>query len=136
MVNEIAEQLLEASLETAFPLELPTMDDIVEAQEEMLIHIPPDFRDYLLNCSNAIYGQLEPVTVADPNTHTYLPEVAAEAWSQGMPREYIPLCQDGNNYYCVDETGVVLLWQPHTEEPEEIAENLWYWVRDIWLTSQ
>lgn len=136
MLNEVAEQLLDASLETAFPLELPELDDIVEAQEELLIHIPADFRDYLLHCSHVIYGRLEPVTLADPNSHTYLPEVAAEAWSQGLPREYIPLCQDGANFYCLDEDGVVYLWENGSDMPEQIAEHIWYWVRDVWLAGE
>lgn len=133
--NEIATALLEASVDTAFPLEQPDMDAIVDAQEAMLIHIPPEFRDYLLQCSHVIYGHLEPVTVADPNSHTYLPEVAAEAWAQGLPREFIPLCVDGEQIYCVDDGGVVYLWQPDTEDLEEVAENIWFWVRDIWLES-
>lgn len=135
MDNEIAEALIESSIETAFPLELPEMDDIVDAQEALLIHIPADFRDYLLECSHVIYGSLEPVTVADPNSHTFLPEVAAEAWERGMPRQYIPLCQSGENYYCVEEDGTVYLWEPGHESPEEAAENIWFWVRDVWLES-
>lgn len=135
MDNEIADALLDANLETAFPLELPDMDDIVEAQEALLIHIPLDVRDYLLNCSHVIYGNLEPVTLADPNSHTYLPEVAAEAWSKGMPREYVPICQVGADYYCVDEDGIIYLWQAGEEMPEQVADNIWYWVRDVWLQS-
>jgi len=135
MDNEIADSLIEVNLETAFPLELPDMDDIVEAQEALLIHIPLDVRDYFLNCSHVIYGSLEPVTLADPNSHTYLPEVAAEAWSQGMPREYVPVCQQNNDYYCADEDGVIYLWHAGEDEPEHVADNIWYWVRDVWLQS-
>lgn len=134
MINEIAEMLAERSLDTAFPLELPTMDDIIEAHEVMLISVPVDFRDYLLHSSNVIYGRLEPVTVADPNSHTYLPEVAAEAWGKGMPREYIPLCVDGDNVYCVAEDGEVFLWEGE-DECEPVAEDVWQWARDVWLKS-
>ncbi len=136
MINEIAEELQERSIDTAFPLELPTLEDIVEVQEEILIHIPPNFRDYLLHCSDVIYGKLEPVTVTDNHSHTYLPEVAAEAWERGMPREYIPLCQMGESYYCIGDDDTVYLWQTTEEEPEEISENIWHWVRDIWLADE
>lgn len=138
MINEIAEMLARQSLDTAFPLELPTMDDIIEAQEAMLISVPADFRDYLLHSSNVIYGRLEPVTVADRNSHTYLPEVAADAWDKGLPREFIPLCVDGDisdkKVYCVAEDGEVLLWHGD-DELEPSAEDVWQWVRDVWLES-
>ena len=35
---------------------------------------------------SVVYGSLEPVTVTDPQSHTYLPEVAANAWDAGVDR--------------------------------------------------
>lgn len=136
MINEVAERLHELSLDTAFPLSLPEMDDIVDAQEAMLIHIPPVFREYLLNSSDAIYGNLEPVTVADSNSHTYLPEVAAEAWSAGMPRDLLPLCQIEDNYYCIGSDDTIYLWNADSDALEELLESVWYWVNDIWLGEE
>ncbi len=136
MSNEIAEQLQAASIPTAFPLALPELEEIVDVQEELLIHIPPAFRDYLLNCSNVIYGSLEPVTIADPSYHTYLPEVAAEAWDRGLPRELVPLCQDGDNYFAIAQDDTVHLWTSEDEQLEETSEDIWGWVRDTWLTRR
>lgn len=132
-MNEIAEILKSRSIKTAFPLELPEVEDIVNAQEEILIHIPVQFRDYLLHCSDVIYGQFEPVTIADPLSHTHLPEVAAEAWARGMPREYIPICKHDEQYYCVDEDDSIYLWSSEDQDPEPICDSIWAWVRDIWL---
>ena len=134
MINEIAEMLAEQAVDTVFPLELPTMDQLIEAQEAMLISVPVDFRDYLLHSSNVSYGSLEPVTIADANSHTFLPEVAAEAWANGLPREFIPLCRDGEKIYCVAEDGEVMLWC-EGEEPESVVDDVWQWVRDVWLES-
>jgi len=136
VINEVAERLAALSIDTAFPLSLPEMDDIVEAQEEMLIHIPPVFREYLLHSSDAIYGTLEPVTVADANAHTYLPEVAAEAWAAGMPRDTLPLCPLDGDYYCIGSDDTVYLWHSHSDELEEVAESVWYWVNDIWIGEE
>ncbi|WP_121495376.1 SMI1/KNR4 family protein [Teredinibacter purpureus] len=134
MINEIAEMLAEHAQETAFPLELPTMDQLVEAQEAMLISVPVEMRDYLLHSSNVIYGHLEPATLADPNSHTYLPEMAAEAWDKGMPRELLPLCVDGESVYCVAEEGEVFLWEGN-DDLLAISDDVWQWVRDVWLQS-
>ncbi|WP_185232794.1 SMI1/KNR4 family protein [Teredinibacter franksiae] len=136
MINEIAEMLRQRALKPSIPPELPTMDDLVEVQEAMLISVPAELRDFLLNSSYEIFGRLEPVTIADPNCHTYLPEVAAEVWARGMPRELIPLCQDQSNVYCVAEDGTVYIWNESLgEEPKEVSTNVWEWVRDAWLES-
>lgn len=136
MINEIAELLSQRAEKPSFPPEIPTMEDLIEAQEAMLISVPADMRDFLLTASYEIYGRLEPVTIADRNCRTYLPEVAAEAWARGMPREYIPLCLDRSNVYCVTEDDTVYIWNESLgEEPEEVATNVWEWVRDIWLES-
>ena len=75
------------------PLDLPDMDDIIDAEEQILVSLDSEFRQFMLTVSDVIYGTMEPVTVADPNSHTYLPEVAAVAWSLGVSRELIPLCE-------------------------------------------
>ncbi len=81
-----------------------------------------------------VYGRLEPVTASDPQSHTYLPEVAANAWDAGVPRYLVPLCQDGRDYYAVDPEGEVFLWREDTGElDDETWESVWHWVRDVWL---
>jgi hypothetical protein len=63
--------------------------------------------------------------------------VASMAWSLGVPRELVPICEDRGNYYCVEEDGTVLLWEGETGElnEDETWESVWHWVRDIWLES-
>ena len=82
--------------------------------------------------SDVVYGSLEPVTVTDPQSHTYLPDVAANAWDAGVDRSMIPICQDGDNYYLVEEDGTVVLWLAEEELiAEETWESVWHWARDV-----
>ncbi|UFH49341.1 SMI1/KNR4 family protein [Pseudomonas sp. KNUC1026] len=135
-MEDVMEQLREANEPVPVALELPDEDLLVEIQELLLIHIPDDMKAFLLTVSDVVYGSLEPVTVTDPQSHTYLPEVAANAWDVGMPREYVPLCQDGDNYYAVEEDGTVLLWDGDEEAvTEESWDSVWTWARDVWLES-
>lgn len=54
----------------------------------------------------------------------------------GVPRDLIPLCQDGDNYYCVEEDGTVVLWDAEEEGVgEDSWESVWHWARDVWLES-
>ncbi len=136
-MEEVIEQLRELNEPVPVPLELPDEETLVEIQEQILIHLPFELREYLLTVSDVVYGRLEPVTAADPQSHTYLPEVAATAWDLGLPRELVPLCQDGDDYYAVAADGEVLLWEGATGElnEDESWETVWHWVRDVWLES-
>lgn len=57
----------------------------MEIEEQLLINLPFELREFLLKVSDVVYGRLEPVTVTDPQSHTYLPEVTAVAWDLGLP---------------------------------------------------
>ena len=136
-MEEVIEQLRELNEPVPVPLELPDEETLVEVQEQILIHLPFALREYLLTVSDVVYGRLEPVTASDPQSHTYLPEVAATAWDLGVPRYLVPLCEDHGNYYVVEEDGTVLLWEAETGEinEDENWESVWHWCRDVWLES-
>ena len=135
-MEEIIEELRERNEPVPVPLELPDEEMLVDVQEQILIHLPFVLREYLLTVSDVVYGRLEPVTASDPHAHTYLPEVASVAWDRGLPRDLVPLCQDGDDYYAVDAEGEVFLWQAASGElAEETWETVWHWCRDVWLES-
>ena len=64
-------------------LELPDEDRLVEIEEQLLISLPGDYKEFLLNASDIVCGSLEPATVMDDYAHNFLPEMAANAWDQG-----------------------------------------------------
>lgn len=135
-MEDVVDQLRELNQPVPVPLELPDEETLVEIQEQILIHLPHELREYLLLVSDVIHGHLEPVTASDPHSHTYLPEVAASAWDIGLPRDLVPLCQDGRNYYAVDAEGTVWLWDGDSESlQEDTWESVWHWCRDVWLES-
>ena len=85
-MEEIIEQLREANEPVPVPLELPDEDLLVEIEEQLFIDIPFVFKEFLLTVSDVVYGSLEPVTVTDPQSHTYLPDVAANASAASTAR--------------------------------------------------
>src|SRR5690606_21802574 len=115
-MEDVLDLLRELNEPVPVPLELPDEDTLVAAQAPILIHLPYELREFLLKASDVVYGRLEPVTASDPHAHTYLPEVAANAWDAGLPRYLVPLCQDGRDYYAVDPEGEVFLWREDSGE--------------------
>lgn len=133
-MEDVIELLREHNQPVPVPLELPTDDDLLDVQEQILIHLPHELREFLLEVSDVVYGHLEPVTASDPHSHTYLPEVAATAWDLGMPRHLVPLCQEGDLYFAVEPDGEVLCWSvSEGDYLDDEWESVWHWARDYWL---
>ncbi len=133
-MNEIADRLHELSLSVSVPLELPELEDIVLVEEQLMIGLPADFREFLMEVGDVVYGSVEPVTIMDASVHTYLPEVTALAWDRGIPRDLIPVCAVDENYYCVAEDGEISYWE-NFQQSEQQWNDIWEWARDIWLND-
>jgi hypothetical protein len=134
-MDEIISALRERSEQVPVQLDLPTEDDLIDVEEQLFLSLPTEYREFLLSVSDVVYGSLEPTTAADPHSHTYLPDVAAEAWNIGLPRHLIPICQKGEDYFCVDPDGIVHLWsRGKFAEPQ--WESVWEWASAIWLGDE
>jgi len=133
-MENVIDALRENATPQSFPIELPDEDMLVVIEEEILLPIPFSVRLFLLNVSDLVVGSIEPVTASDPNSHTHLPEVTAQAWADGLPRDLLPICQVGADYYCTDQNGLIKLWS-EGEMQKEQWENIWRWAEEIWLRS-
>lgn len=131
-MEEIIERLRELNISVPIPLELPTHEDLVEVEEQILIHLPPEYKEFLLEVSDVIYGSIEPCTASDSQLHTYLPDVTSQAWDLGLPRHLVPICEVNGDYYATDPDGEIRLWE-NGELADEIWDSIWHWAREIWL---
>jgi len=134
-MQDILEYLEENAVETAFGLELPTEDRLVDVEEELLMPLPREYRHYLQHHSDHIYGSLEPCTAADPHSHTDIVDVTSNCWEQGMPRTHICVCDDQDGAWAIDQDGSIAWWLRGTDEIDDSKthESWWHWVRDVWL---
>ncbi|WP_049632282.1 SMI1/KNR4 family protein [Cellvibrio sp. pealriver] len=133
-MDDVLDLLREHNEPVPVPLDLPDEDKLVEIEEEILLPIPRDVRTFLLEASDVVYGSLEPVTAADPNSHTYLPEVTATAWAMGVPRHLLPICEVNGSYYCAEPDGEIVYWRDD-DMTDESWPSIWHWIRDVWLES-
>jgi SMI1-KNR4 cell-wall len=131
-MDDIIQELRRRSESIPVKLDLPTDDDLLDAEEQIFLTFPAQYREFLLEVSDVVLGSVEPATAADPQSHTYIPDMAAEAWLVGLPRHLIPICRMGNGYFCIDEGGVVSLWQKGKFSEQE-WESIWDWAYDVWL---
>ncbi|WP_281649032.1 SMI1/KNR4 family protein [Parendozoicomonas sp. Alg238-R29] len=135
-MEDVIELLRERNEDVPAPLDLPDDDDLVVVQEQILIHLPDEYKTFLKEVSDVICGSMEPATVTDEQSHTYLPEVTALAWDLGMPREMIAICEAPDGWYCIEQDGNVRFWSRVDETmTEEEWPTIWHWARDVWLES-
>jgi hypothetical protein len=137
-MEDIIHKLRESAAATAFPLELPTEDDLIEIEEALCTPLPDDYKVFLLEVSDLIVGRLEPATAADPSMHTYLPEIASRAWENGISRELLPFCEDGEDVYCITMNNRVIKAQmfDYNEIDEEDGwSSIWEWAELVWLNQ-
>lgn len=133
-MEEVIDSLRERHQAVPVPLELPDDDQLVLVEEELLLPLPRELRTFLLEASDLVVGSLEPVTAADPGSHTYLPEVAARAWDAGLPRYLAPLCETARGAYAVEPEGEVVYWCDG-KLSEDTWPSVWHWAHDVWLAS-
>lgn len=133
-MDEIIDALRAVNEPVPLPLELPNEETLVEIEEQLFVALGADFREFLLTVSDVVHGSIEPVTAADSNSHTYLPEVAAIAWARGLSRELIPICEVGNGYYCIDEQNCIHYWENGSLN-NDTWNNIWEWAQEIWLNN-
>ncbi len=131
-MDDTIERLRAVNMDVPTPLELPDEDLLVEIEEAMLIGLPREYKQFLLEVSDVVYGALEPATAADSGSHTYLPDLAARAWDEGLPRYLIPVCESPLGFYAINPEGVIVYWA-EGEMTDDEWPTIWDWAEAVWL---
>ncbi len=95
---------------------------------------PPDYRRFLMEASDVIVGTIEPATITNPQSHTHLPDIANSAWSLGVDRSWLPICEDNGDYFCLTPRGAIAYWS-HNGPTGEQWPDLAAWIQDVWLAE-
>jgi len=115
------------------PLRLPTQVEVEAAERRLKRKLHPDYRKYLLEASDVVYGTLEPAVVIQDAGYLELSELAESAWSEmEVPRDLLPICEDNGDYYCLNENGEVCFWS-HSGATDDKWPDLATWIKEVWI---
>jgi len=132
-LTDVFDRLRQINRPVPKPLRLPT-DSEVESVEAMLgLSFHPDFRRYLLEVSDVVFGTIEPVTITSSEASTDLVSVTNDGrkyWN--LPSDYVPICESNSDLYCVTPDGKVVFW-PHDGASDENWPNLATWIEEVWI---
>jgi hypothetical protein len=131
-LDEAIAQLRELNEEVPRPLRLPTAEDVAKVEQELGVKFHPDYRRYLMEASDVVLGALEPATITRPKSHTHLPRICEDAWEGGVGKQFLPICEDNGDYYCMNEKGQVLFLS-HNGTSSESWPDLATWIEEVWI---
>ncbi|MFK0382972.1 SMI1/KNR4 family protein [Agrobacterium sp. NPDC090273] len=114
----------------------PLPSDALVARYEVAIGLefPEDYKKFLKNISNAFVGYLSPLTLNEDMAGIYgeLSSAIEQGRAVGVPRDWLPICEDNGDYYCMAPDGKVHFWD-HNGPTAETWPDIATWVKDVWL---
>lgn len=134
MENAIAD-LRAHSLDTPQKPSLPD-SDLVDAYERRIgFSFPADYRQFLMEASDVFVGAITPLIITESGEGPdELSVVLQEARDVGVPAEWLPICEDNGDYYCLTKEGTIRFWS-HDGTTEESWPDLAIWIRDVWIAG-
>jgi len=130
---DVIAELRELNEPVPKPLRLPTDAEVDAAEDQLGVKFPADYRRYLLQASDVVYGALEPAVVIPDAGHLSLTDIAETAWEEmEVPRNLLPFCEDNGDYYCLTETGEVEFWS-HDGATDDKWKDLATWISEVWI---
>jgi SMI1-KNR4 cell-wall len=135
-LTQAIRELRELNETVPIPRRLPTLQEVEEAERELGMQFPADYRRFLLEASDVVYGTVEPAVVIPDSGYLNLVEMANEAWDEmELPRNLLPICQDNGDYYCINAQGEIVYWS-HNGTTDEKWRDLATWIDEVWIQEE
>jgi hypothetical protein len=132
-LSEVISELRKLNQHVPQPFRLPTEGEVRAAEEKLGVSFHNDYRRFLLEASDVVYGTHEPAVVTPDAGYRGLIQMAEAAWDEdGVPPNLLPFCFDNGNYFCLNEAGVVVYWD-HNGATDEKWANLAAWIKQVWI---
>ncbi|MDF7675790.1 SMI1/KNR4 family protein [Neisseriaceae bacterium ESL0693] len=112
---------------------LPDNKLLDDYEKEIGFKFSEDYRKVLKNLSNIFYGTIDLLSVTKEKKYpSELATVLKEARQQGVPLDWLPICEDNGNYYCLLKDGSVKYWS-HDGSVNESWSDLATWIKNVWI---
>lgn len=132
-INDLITELKKIKEEVPRPPRLPSLDEVEKIEKYFNYSMPLDYKQYLLNASDVVYGILEPAVAIEEFNSMYLINFVEEAREQvGVPQDLFPFCSDNGNYYCFNKNNEVVYWD-HNGVNEEKWNSFVEWAKLVWI---
>lgn len=127
------ERLREVSGNKTHKIIKEDIDSLIEKCEEKIGFIfSDDYKFFLEQTCSISFGTLDPFCIY---TIDDLIEYTKEGRSIGLPYDWLPICEDNGDYYCLLPDGTVRFWD-HNGTTDEKWDSLADWVEKVWIEEE
>lgn len=136
---EIADAIAELkSVRMRLPIAQQLPDDALLSVYETELGIPfsDDYKFFVKEASDSIFNGKDALRLtANRDSPRELLNAVKEARAQGVPKSWLPICEDNGNYYCLREDGSVSYWA-HDGASNEVWPSLACWIKQAWIEGE
>lgn len=133
-IHEVIEEIDAADDPSGRKQPLPDDALIARYEEATGLDFPEDYKTFLKSVSNAFVGYISPFTLNEQLLEDYgdLRAGIDEGRKIGVPQDWLPICEDNGDYYCILPDGCVRFWD-HNGSSDESWPSLAAWAKEVWL---
>lgn len=134
-IDKVINELKILSGGESLNIELPDDALIASYEKDIGFTFPEDYKKALKEVSNVFYGTIELLSVTrDRNYYGELAQALHDAKEQGVPENWLPICEDNGSYYCLVPDGQVRYWTTDGYSDEKWPD-LASWIKQVWIES-
>lgn len=131
----IIDDLIKLSGESYIKTNPPT-DSLIESyQKDIGFVFSDEYKFFLKNASTILYGTKDPLIITqDKSSRSELSIAILEGRRMGLPNDWLPICEDNGDYYCITPDGTVRFWTSNGSTDEKWP-NLGDWIKEVWMNQ-
>lgn len=114
---------------------VPLPDDALleKYQSDIGLKFPENYKTFLKEVMNVFYGRIDPLVVTETGSSFAELRIALQSARQaGVPEDWIPICEDNGDFYCIVPGGRVRFWSHDGESSEEWLD-IASWIKSVWI---
>lgn len=118
-------------------INVPLPDDVLldSYEKDINFSFPADYRRLLKEAGNIFYGTIDLLLVTKNKQYPCeLSIVLNEAREQGLPKDWLTICEDNGSYYCLISDGKVRYWTLDGYSNDS-WDDLADWVEQVWING-
>lgn len=114
---------------------MPPDDALINSyQKEIGFCFSDDYKFFLKNASTIFYGTIDPLVItSDKSNRSELSKAIVEARAIGVPQDWLPICEDNGDYYCLTDHGICF-WSSDGSS-SDCWSDLSEWIKKVWIAN-
>jgi len=132
-LDSVIKKLINLSGDERTSLPLPDDSLILQYEKNTGFTFSSDYKKVLKKVGNIFYGTIELLSLTkDEPYYGELIAALSDARQQGLPDDWLPICEDNGSYYCITPEGMIRYWTTDGYSNDQWP-NLASWINEVWI---